>query len=496
MFLNRLVPADKHTDKQFKKEIYFLWRKPKKMKHAKKLFCAALALLMALSLAVMPAFATGDAGDQGNGNGDGSGTTTPTTTTPTEYTELPIGMTLSLGDNESAGYVDAIPLFKTTVSLTSASAKEATDTDPATKAGVTPSGGWSALEWNYGQEYEYKWTEKSEKTETGKDVTKWYDVNTDTKSFYFSDVDFSTAGPGHYSYTLTVSHTPISSQDASKASLSFLGDSGATDTYDVTVTVLRKSDGVGLYISQIIVKDKDGKKVYTSGENTAVPVNETLDFVMLTITNEVRGSAADYNDEFNYHIVIPELGASEKGIELPADSTIKGYKTDRDDNKTEIEVPVGDDGYYFKLKEDESVVLFVPDTMIFTVTQENKDYTEADNGIANPAPLDYNTTHAYSVYDGDYTDGTAIVNLDKNKECDAALKAADQGGDGNASATTELNHKGQIKNTNDNAVHFINTKDVATNTGITMDIIPYVMVVAAAAALALLTISKKRKTDW
>jgi hypothetical protein len=494
MFLNRLVPADKHTDKQFKKEIYFLWRKPKKMKHAKKLFCAALALLMALSLAVMPAFATEDAnqGDQGGQGGEqGRGTTTPTTTTPTEYTELPIGMTLSLGTNAAAGYVDSIPMFKTTVSLTSASAKEATDTDPATKAGVTPSGGWSALEWNYGQDYDYKWEPTEVKSETGRPDTVWYDTNTTTKSFYFSDVDFSTAGPGHYSYTLTVTHTPISSQDASKASLSFLGDNGATDTYDVTVTVLRKSDGVGLYISQIIVKDKDGKKVYTSGENTAVPVDETLDFVMLTITNEVRGSAADYNDEFNYHIVIPELGASEKGIELPADSTINGYTQDRDGNRTDIEVPVGDDGYYFKLKEDESVVLFVPDTMIFTVTQENKDYTEADNGFANAAPLDYNTTHVYSEYKGDNTNGTAIVNLDKDGNCDAALKA-----DGNASATTELNHKGQIKNTNDNAVHFINTKDVATNTGITMDIIPYVMVVAAAAALALLTISKKRKTDW
>jgi hypothetical protein len=460
------------------------------MKHAKKLFCAALALIMALSLAAMPAFAE-EVTDGDQGGKQDSGTTTPATTTPTEYTSLPIGMTLSLGTNAAEGYVDSIPMFKTTVSLTSASAKAATDDEVATKAGVTPSGGWSALEWNYGQNYKYDWQPKTEKTETGKEVTKIYDLTTTTKSFSFSDVDFSTAGPGHYSYTMTVTHTPISSQDASKASLSFLGDNGATDTYDVTVTVLRKSDGVGLYISQIIVKDKDGKKVYTSGEDTAVPVNETLAFVKLTITNEVRGSAADYNDEFNYHIVIPELGAAEKGIELPANSTIKGYTKDRDGNETDIEVPVGDDGYYFKLKEDESVVLFVPDTMIFTVTQENKDYTEAANGFAHAAPLDYNTTHVYSEYKGDNTDGTAIVNLDKNGNCGAALTD-----DGNASATTELNHEGQIKNTNDNAVHFINTKDVATNTGITMDIIPYVMVVAAAAALALLTIAKKRKTDW
>jgi hypothetical protein len=467
------------------------------MKHAKKLFCAALALLMALSLAVMPAFATGDAGDQGGGNDGGTVDTSNSnsgsgSTTPTEYTELPIGMTLSLGTNVDQAYVDSIPLFKTTVSLTSAEGKTGTNGEVDTTTGVYPkNGAWSALEWTYGEDYTYDWQEHTVKSETGKESKVFYDDNTITKSFDFSDMAFTTTG--HYAYTLEVKHESIST--SKNASLSFLGDSGVTDTYSVTVTVLRKSDGKTLYISQIIVKDKDGNKVYTSGENTAVPVDETLDFVMLTITNEVKGSAADYNDEFNYHIVIPELGAEEKGIELGANSSIKGYTQDRDGNRTDIEVPVGDDGYYFKLKEDESVVLYVPDTMIFTVTQENKDYTEAVNGFANNAPLDYDTSHEYS-HSQDTESGKTVYYLDDCEYSYPKTEDAAATKDGNQSVTTQLVHKGQIVNTNENAVHFINEKDLAANTGITMDIIPYVMVVAAAAALALLTIAKKRKTDW
>jgi hypothetical protein len=46
-----------------------------------------------------------------------------------------------------------------------------------------------------------------------------------------------------------------------------------------------------------------------------------------------------------------------------------------------------------------------------------------------------------------------------------------------------------------NQVNYHNERATQIDTGIVMDVIPYVMVVMAAAALAVLMVIKKRKTD-
>jgi hypothetical protein len=476
------------------------------MKHAKKLFCAALALIMALSLAAMPAFAESPEPDDGD-----DGDTTPTTTNLTKYTSLPIGMVLKLNEGVDPDYLDSIPLFKTTVTLTQGTAhtKDPTvegDVDliagPLPSTDGTTNGAWAAKVWTYDADHDYDWEPKEttdpESNETTTDY--YYDDATETQTFDFRNVTFGDVG--NYAYVLTVSHDSLSTYDG--ASLSFLGDNGATDTYKVEVTVLRDESDNSLYISQILVKDKDGKKVYTSGKETAVPLNETLNFVMLTITNEVVGDGSNYDDVFNYWIKIPALGDTDNGIELAAGDKIKGYKTFREDEKKDdepFEVVVGEDGAYFTLKEDESVVLVVPDTMIFTVTQKNEDLTtSADtedntpiaNGTAllttdidNKAPEGYSTTHEYRKEIHDEEANSTIYTV---VTCNATA-------DNNATSD-KLNHEGKIYNIDDNLVHFINTKDVTAATGVTLDIIPYVMVVAAAAALAVLSIAKKKKTDW
>jgi hypothetical protein len=522
MFFNRLVLATTNTDKQFKKEIYFLWRKPKKMKHAKRLFCGALALIMALSLAAVPAFA------------DNNGST------PTKYTKLPLTMTLGLDKEVEPQYIDSIPLFVTTISLESDTSYEgnttATQINSSGAMGVLEPGvlpekpddyqgtdltddGWADLVLSYsngndkykdsnGETYanhEYKWAEI--KDESGA-ITGYYDENT-TKdvSFDFSNVTFEDTG--YYVYTLTVEHKALSS--STNASLSFLDDNGHKDIYDVIVAVASDTTNgtTEFYISDIIVKANDvtgvtkGTKVYTSAPNVTMDLNEGLSFRKVTITNEVKGDDSRYDDEFIYHIVIPVEGATTGGIELGEGSEILGYKTfrtDKDGKKVQddeaFSVEVSNDGADFTLKQGESLVLFVPDTMIFTVTQETGGEEVTVGGTAYTAPEGYSTTHEYA--HGITKEGTTEYSL---ADCEYAelLEGTDHDDNEAAEGETDvnqLNHNGHIYDTMDNWVHFINTKTHPAPTGITMDILPYVVVVAAAAALAVLMIAKKKKTDW
>jgi hypothetical protein len=177
-----------------------------------------------------------------------------------------------------------------------------------------------------------------------------------------------------------------------------------------------------------------------------------------------------------------------------------------------VNVPVGENGIYFTLKEGDKYELYVPDTMIFTVTQINENLTNdagdtedakvgdtitttanevtttatytGEDGVNNKAPIGYTTTHQYAKWSSS----------DSKYELTQCTWTV--GKDGNEEGQNQLNHEGVIYDTMDNAVHFKNTKELTANTGVTMDIIPYVLVVAAAAALAVLTIAKKRKTDW
>jgi hypothetical protein len=410
MFFNRLVPGTTNTDKQFKKEIYFLWRKPKKMKHAKRLFCGALALLMALSLAVMPAFAAND------GNSEPA----------TKYTKLPINLTFGLTRGVKGTNIGSVPQFKVTVSLKKATLTNTNvwstdaltneDEDKTSVDGVTagplPTKGTGVTNSAWDDKV---WTFDSGKySKAGDDDTDTVidDVNGHEDFFDFSGVTFEDSGIYAYELTLTSESLATRTGDV-KGSLDFLGDNDDfkdedgnelthTHTYPVLVSVSRDDDGA-LYISSIIVKAEDGKsKVYSSGQNYAA-IGETLDYVKLTITNEVVGTAADPDDEFNYWIMIPAAGDEGGGIDLAAGTVIKGTKYPTTGGTgEEFDVTVGDDGKYFTLKEGESVVLYVPDTMIYTIKQLDDDLTTDTNGIENEAPEGYSTVHQYGIPDQGY----------------------------------------------------------------------------------------------
>jgi hypothetical protein len=480
------------------------------MKHAKRLFCAALVLIMALSFAVVPAFADG--------------------TTPTAYTTLPTNLMFTLNEGVTSDNIDAVPTFKATVSLKSATltnttvwsddakknedgtAVEGIDAGPLPKSGTgVTNNAWDDKVWTfntgrYANDEGETGTVIYEGLENGQQIGHQY-------SFDFSGVTFTE--PGVYAYELSVKYESLATRsDGVKGLLNFLGDSTNetehTHTYPVLVTV-QNDDTNGFYISNIIVKSEDGKsKIYQSSQLWAA-LSETLNYVKLTITNEVKGTAANPNDVFNYYIYIPELGNTGGGIDLVKDELIKGTITRKDGSTETLNIPVGEK-IYFTLKQGDKYELYVPDTMIFSVYQldddltttaaegtavgnkvtvgSGEDATEAiySGTVDNKAPEGYSTVHQYA-QETTLNSGSTKYVLDACDWVDDHDGGTDSDGD-------QMKHEGVIYSTNDNAVHFINTKALKVNTGVTMDILPYVLVVAAAAALAVLTIAKKRKTDW
>jgi hypothetical protein len=519
------LPICTTIDKQFKKE-KILWRKIQ-MKRAKKILCAALALIMALSLSVMPAFATGDEGETPAGENKDTPSSDSSTTSRTyakdtagnfiqssvgdddkivEITDLPV-MEAFYDDTGAALALDAIlPDVTYTVTLTPVvyNAEKPRDGMTAKNTGKLPEGYTSTLT--------YEFTS----------ITDTYII----KSFNMSSLLTVLTSTGEYWYDMT------STPSTQSAGLAFLKSTDPV-TYLVKINVSDDADGNKI-ISQVRVYDGT-KKIYNDqgvddgkdGRNTEVRnvlFKNTTNFTTLTITNHIAGNDISKTTDFTYYIQIPAGG---EGINLQTGESVPAKITKYNDdgvlettvhnlkvggNKANIlnstETPSEN---IITLADGEYITVDVPETMIFGVFQVNPDgydvltahgYTMKDDNGA--AILTYDTFNLINGLTTVAYDDRFVTNATDNGK-EGCLYADENNTDPNVDFVAQATaleadipaqnmHQGTIGIT-DNTVDFYNYAGHEVDTGIVLEVAPYAMIVVAAMTMGVLMISKKRKTD-
>jgi hypothetical protein len=342
---------------------------------------------------------------------------------------------------------------------------------------------------------------------TGYDDTLTYTFNSkstnfyETKTFDLESILAANKAVGEYWFTMTSS--PAALDAAIGSNLTFLQNTDST-TYLVKINVTVDSTSGELIISQVRVYDEKNNKIYDDegvtkdekGED--VPrtddvrnvefVNPTT-FSTLKITNHIDGNDISKNTDFTYYINIPIGGDNLDLQEGETITAVKHFINDKGQADTEtITLTVGgdkedilkitDDSNEFTLADGEYITLDVPTGMIFGIIQEDVDGVLTTHAYEETGDSTNKSTTEGFIYSPDDTKGCYTIPDDLDTEYDDA---------------NENLHKGTIASTT-NTVDFYNYKGHKVETGISMDVIPYVMVVMAAAALAVLMISKK-KTD-
>jgi hypothetical protein len=483
------------------------------MKHAKKLLCAILSLAMALSLAVVPAFADGD-GDAGE-----TGGTEPEEETAewAPITALPVTEYIAVKDG-SAKLDDSSTFMPTYFEVTMAPAAAATDSnDVSVKGGVD----FTNKNNNNGV-VAVSTDEKKEASASIADGASTYTFCLSTgnqeESWAFDLTDITFTQTGEYRYTITTQ--PVLSDEQAEVgtyTLNHLVNKDKATTVYVNLSVIEKD---GAYVvAQVRVWSQDvldgtQYKIYkddgiTKSIADAVPFKDPLDVVELKIANHVYGDLADSTKDFTFYINIPEGGDSVvlkrdetftyTYYQKQADGTVAPVTTDEDGNELTLKISgdkenmLTEKNNTITLKDGEYIIVHdLPEGMIIGVIEED----ETDDG--------YVTDHSWmATYEetlasgqdvtfstGSGGDNTAITgDHDTDAAEGASIICASETGD---------NHNYIHKSTlgvSGNEIHFYNGTDAISNTGITMDILPYVIVVAAAASLAVLSISKKRRAD-
>jgi hypothetical protein len=478
------------------------------MKHAKKLLCAILSLAMALSLAVVPAFADGD------GDGD-AGQQEETAAEWAPITELPVTEYIAVKDG-SAKLDDSSTFMPTYFKVTMAPAAAATDkNNVSVKAGVgfTKNDGVVTVSTDEKKEASASIADGAStytfRLSTGKQEESW--------AFDLTDIEFTATG--EYRYTITTQPVLSDAQtEVGTYTLNHLVNKDKATTVYVNLSVIEKD---GAYVvAQVRVWSQDvldgtQYKIYKDDgiEKSiadAVPFKDPLDVVELKIANHVYGDLADSTKDFTFYINIPEGGDSvvlEQDdtftytyYQKQADGTVKPVTKDEDGNALTLKVSGHKDNMLTEttnntitLKDGEYIIVHdLPEGMIIGVIEKD----ETDDG--------YVTDHSWmATYEETLASGQDVTFSTGSGGTDTAITGdhdtdAAEGASIICSTETGDNHNYIHKSTlgvSGNEIHFYNGTDAISNTGITMDILPYVIVVAAAASLAVLTISKKRRAD-
>jgi hypothetical protein len=221
-------------------------------------------------------------------------------------------------------------------------------------------------------------------------------------------------------------------------------------SYRIYLYVAKNSDGQRV-INTVIAKNSQGKKSEVNFENT-------LNAYDLVITKRVAGNYVNSNDSFTFAIKVPVGGIA---LNLEKDYPLDAYKVDANGNKTKTTITVGgeqedDTGWnVFTLKADESLMIAgVPKGMIYYVKE-----TDA---------LGYFPSYAWLTGDNTESESTTFTSKSDPEQYFTI-------GAGN------------------NIVLFKNTRN-QPDTGIRLDVVPYVIVFAGAALGAVMLVCKKRKS--
>lgn len=282
----------------------------------------------------------------------------------------------------------------------------------------------------------------------------WSKDKTDSITFGEAFEDISFATPGQYVFK-------VEENDASDPNVA---DNDQIYYVVVNVTWQEGYPAQAPEVNHTVIKDvkaydtkstDEGESIKDRKVSTAIFTNESnavSEDDNLTVTKKVAGVLANTDDYFQYTLTLKgvtgkytvKCGNDTKTIEVPA-------------NKTEVE-------YVFYLKHGESIeVEGLPKTATYSVVESDKVVSTDNEG---------NHSIAEGAADNGYNES---VNMHAE--------------DGNGATAT-----GTIPMATDNAVVYTNTKGAASNTGITMNTLPFVGVAAVAAAGAVtLVISRKRR---
>lgn len=192
------------------------------------------------------------------------------------------------------------------------------------------------------------------------------------------------------------------------------------------------AESADLSILQVIIK-KDG-----SGDKSEIAFKNTFASQSLTVSKTVAGNMGDRTKDFSFTLNITSDG------KLSENTTITAVKTAQDGYTSNVTVTVGSDSA-FTLKHGETLAVpGLPEGTEYTVTETKDD--------------DYTTT----------VDSTGTFDVDNNKVTNTV------GSTGNTEA-------------------FTNTAIKTVDTGIILDIAPYIIIFVIAIVGAILFFGRKRK---
>jgi hypothetical protein len=289
-------------------------------------------------------------------------------------------------------------------------------------------------------------------------VTMTFNALTDNEqeaTFSFEDVDFNTGEPAVYRYI--VDEVEPDGYNKEESDLEY-------DTSQFTVDV--SVDNEGNVISIINVTDSDSSDTVTKKPIVFHNIYKADDLVIRKV---VSGSLANNKEKFGFELYIPAPGDH---LDLKEGSTIEAYIVDTATGSITAtdDITVGTK-YPFELSDGQELLVDnVPEGMIYTVEETNaKGYktniksTMINKTEQNDEPL-YNTTFYDKIlYNTTYYD------------------ARKEGQD-----TPIID--------GENLIVFENIKDYKTDTGIRIDVVPYIVVFAIAiAGVSVLIIRRRRK---
>jgi hypothetical protein len=429
------------------------------MKGLKRALSLGLASVMALSLFTMTAFAEGE-------------TTETVGTVDNPATGINVTKVVSV---DKAGTL--LPDMTFTVTMV-----------PATADQLKDSAG-NAIEDSNGKKIESGPALKTSTLEFKFDATDSTATGSasDTETFNF---DFATPldHTGVYRYYVTESYPEnLKTTTDGKPTNGYI-------TYDNTKYI------VDIYVgtnskNEIVAYNYTLRQDGATSKPENITFNNSVECQTLKIMKLVDGTEYTKDEEFTFRILIPKDGTT---IVLQKDQTFTAYicdangnVLDENGNKKTVTLKVDGDNIganmakyatEFKLKAGQWLELDgAPVSMIYKVEEVTTESKKADGSDLNASGISlvdegYTTSYKYSEY-GSYA-------------------SADNEDTRNQDITDNGNSVQGTINTVSNEVTFTNKRTVKVDTGVSVDVIPYVLIAVIAVCGAVLLISeKKRRTN-
>jgi hypothetical protein len=300
-------------------------------------------------------------------------------------------------------------------------------------------------------------------------------VASQTESFDLTKFKTNFTHTGIYRYYITEENSV--NADGTPASNGYISYDGVSYTADLYV---EQNTSNAYVVSSVVVS-----KVGTTGKASGVTFNSDVDTIELKIFKKVEGTEYQAGELFNFRILIPIGGTT---ITLQDEQTFEahiynsqGMVIDTEGGRTDASgnlvnpIQVGGEGIgadmstyasTFQLKNGEYLEILAPVTMIYKVEEYS-----IDNNLENEG---YSVSYKYVEYGGNDTGTRSGATVE---------------------AVTGNSVQGTVNNAT-NEVTFINTRDIdAPSNGISMDVLPYALLLVIAACGGFLLLLKKRKPN-